>query len=495
MAMLGRGNGGAADQKAKLAALDRVQAVIEFDLNGTILMANDNFLGAVGYSLDEIKGKHHSMFVEPAYRDSQEYKGFWTKLRRGDFEAAQYKRIAKGGREIWIEASYNPILGKDGKPKKVVKFATDITAQKLEDADRAGQLAAINKAQAVIQFTLDGIILDANDNFLATVGYSLPEVKGRHHSMFVEPTYGSSAEYAAFWASLKRGEYQAAQYKRLGKGGREIWIQASYNPIMDASGRPYKVVKFATDITSQVKLLDQLRVMIDTNFGEIDQAVGRSAQESSAAMQAAAATSDNVQTMAAAAEELAASVAEISGGMAKSQAATDSAFEQTAVAGDFTKRLSDAASAMGGIVNLIQNIASQINLLALNATIESARAGEAGRGFAVVAQEVKNLANQAARATEQISTEINSVQDISNDVVSALGSIRDSVSVMREHVVATASAMEEQSAVTREMSINMQNTSDAVSAISTNIQTISSSVTQVSSAVATTRDAARVLAR
>ena len=480
---------------AKLAALDRVQAVIEFDLSGNILSANPNFLGAVGYDLSEIKGRHHSIFVEPSYKDSAEYRGFWERLRAGEFQAGQYKRLAKGGREIWIEASYNPMLGRDGKPYKVVKFATDITRQKAEDADRAGQIAAVQKAQAVIAFTLDGTILDANANFLSVVGYRLDEIVGQHHRMFVEPGYREGAEYAAFWAMLKQGQYQAAQYKRIAKGGKEVWIQASYNPIFDASGRPYKVVKFATDITDQVKLLADLRTMIDRNFGEIDEAVGRSTQESSAAIDAAQSTAGSVQTMAAAADELAASVAEVSESMAKSQAATDSAFERVSEASEFTRKLSDAANAMTGIVGLINNIASQINLLALNATIESARAGEAGRGFAVVAQEVKNLANQAARATEQINAEINGVQTISTDVVGALESIRGSVEVMRNHVVGTAAAVEEQTAVTRDMSQNMQGAARAVGEISQCIGSISAAVSEVSSAVATTREAARVLAR
>jgi len=483
------------DATAKLAALDRVQAIIEFDLDGIILNANSNFLGAVGYSLAEIKGRHHSMFVEPAYRDSDDYRAFWQRLRTGQFEAAQFRRVGKDGREIWIEASYNPLLDRSGKPYRVVKFATDISAQKATEADRAGQIAAIGKAQAVIEFTLDGIILNANDNFLGAVGYSLAEIKGQHHSMFCEPALKASAAYAAFWAALKRGEYQAAQYKRIGKGGREIWIQASYNPILDASGRPTKVVKFATDITEQMNLLATLRTMIDRNFGEIDQAVGRSSQESNNALSAADATRDSVQTMAAASEELAASVAEISQMMAKSQSATDSALEQTNAAGSFSQKLSDAAAAMGGIVGLINTIAGQINLLALNATIESARAGEAGRGFAVVAQEVKNLANQAAKATEQISMEINGVQSISSDVVRALDSIRASIEIMRDNVVATAASVEEQSAVTRDMSENMQQAARAVGEISENISGISASVTQVSQAVATTREAAVVLAR
>ncbi|GEP10612.1 methyl-accepting chemotaxis protein [Methylobacterium gnaphalii] len=483
------------ENNAKLAALDRVQAVIEFDLSGKILVANENFLSAVGYALPEIAGRHHSMFVDPAYKESTDYRAFWEKLRAGQYQAGQFKRLSKSGAEIWIEASYNPLFDPAGKPYRIVKFATDITRQKAEDADRAGQVAAISKSQGVIAFDLDGTILDANENFLSVVGYRLDEIKGRHHSMFVDPAYRVAPDYAAFWATLNRGTYQAGQYKRLAKGGREVWIQASYNPILDASGRPYKVVKFATDITEQVSLLAKLRVMIDQNFGEIDQAVGRSTQESQIALDAARTTSGSVGTMAAATEELAASVAEVSQSMQKSQAATDSASERVREASDYTQRLSNAANAMSGIVGLINTIAAQINLLALNATIEAARAGDAGRGFAVVAQEVKSLASQAARATDQINGEIEGIQAVSSEVVGALDSIRQSVDVMRNHVVATAAAVEEQSAVTRDMSVNMQEAARAVATIADNITGITSAVTQVSDAVATTRNAAQVLAR
>ena len=481
--------------RAKLAALDRVQAVIEFDLDGRVLSANENFLALMGYTLPEIAGRHHEIFVEPAHRTTPEYRAFWQRLRGGTFEAAQFRRITKDGREVWIEASYNPLIGRDGRPYGVVKFATDITRQKQEDADRAGQIAAIRKAQAVIAFDLDGTILDANDNFLAAVGYDRDEVVGRHHSIFVDPRERTSPDYAAFWASLRSGAYQSAQFRRLGKGGREIWIQAVYNPILDASGRPYKVVKFATDITEQVRLLGSLRTLIDKNFGEIESAVTHSSTAASTATRAAHTTSGNVQTVAAAAEELAASVSEMSQSIVRSQGATDNAYACVQAADGYTKRLAETAAAMTGIVGLIQTIAGQINLLALNATIEAARAGEAGRGFAVVASEVKALADQAARATEQINAEIGNVQAVSHEVVGALGSIRGSVSVMRETVVATAAAIEEQSAVTRDLAENMQSAAGAVTSITGSIGSIAAAVDQVSAAVNTTRDAAKVLAR
>jgi methyl-accepting chemotaxis protein len=490
---MGRQNG--ADTSAKLMALERSQGVIEFELDGTIIRANENFLGVVGYNLDEIVGKPHSLFVEPAMREGRAYAEFWQALRRGEFQAGQFKRIGKGGREVWIEASYNPLLDRKGKPYRIIKFATDITRQKAQDADREGQIDAIHKAQAVIAFNLDGTIIEANENFLSVVGYTSPEIVGQHHGLFVEPTLRASPAYAEFWAKLRQGEYQKGQFKRIGKGGREVWIEASYNPIFDASGRPYKVVKFATDITAQIALLADLKRLIEQNFAEIDGVVLRSSEEARSATQAAGSTANNVQTMAAASEELAASVNEISHSMSKARTATDDAHAQVDAAGAVTQKLTTTATAMSGIVALIQNIASQINLLALNATIEAARAGEAGRGFAVVAQEVKNLAAQAAHATNQISSEIDSVQAASEQVAGTLGTIQGSVETMRDYVVSTAAAVEEQSVATREMSSSMQEAAEAVRAIAQNVQAISGSINDVSRAVSMTKDAARVLAR
>jgi len=418
------------EEAGKIAAMSRAQAVIEFDMDGTIVTANDNFLGAMGYSLAEIQGKHHSLFVTPADRDSAAYREFWAKLNRGEFEAAEYKRIGKGGKEVWILATYNPILNDAGKPFKVVKFATDVTQHKLKAADNDGQIAAIGKSQAVIEFNMDGTIRLANPNFLDAMGYSFREIQGKHHSMFVEMAERDSPAYRQFWEALNRGQYQAAEYKRIAKGGREIWTQASYNPILDLNGKPFKVVKYATDITAQ--------------------AVARKKAESARGL---------IETVAAGSEEMSASIREISETMTKSRETAVMATGRIEAADQQAQKLNSAAQAMGGIVELIGNITGQINLLALNATIESARAGEAGRGFAVVASEVKNLANQAKHATDTISKEIEALNGVAGDVVGSLTAIKTAIADVNEFIASTAAAVEEQSIVTADMSSNMQRAS------------------------------------
>ncbi len=424
------------EDAGKIAAIGRAQAVIEFNLDGTIVTANDAFLNALGYSLAEIQGKHHGMFVAPEERNSDAYREFWAKLNRGEFQAGEYKRIGKGGKEVWILASYNPILDDAGKPFKVVKFATDISAQKLRNANFEGQIEAIGKSQAVIEFGMDGMVLNANENFLNTLGYSLAEIQGKHHSMFVPPDERNSEAYRAFWASLNRGEFQSAEYRRIGKGGKEVWIQASYNPIRDLNGRPYKVVKYATETTAQViarKKSDAVRAMMEQ--------------------------------VAAGAEELNASVREISQAMVRSKDTATDAVERVEAADQQAQRLSTAAGSMSSIVELITDITGQINLLALNATIESARAGEAGRGFAVVAAEVKNLANQARQATDKIGSEIGNLTEISTDVVNALNSIKNAIQSVNEYVSSTAAAVEEQSTVTSEMSSSMRRAAEEAASI------------------------------
>jgi methyl-accepting chemotaxis protein len=438
-----------ADTLSQIEAIDRSQGVIAFDLDGTILTANRNFLGVVGYGLDEVKGRHHRMFVDQPERDSAGYRAFWAGLAQGAFQSGEFRRVGKDGREIWLQATYNPILDPAGRPIKVMKFATDITAEKLRNAELRGQVEAIGRSQGVIHFDLAGHVLDANANFLSVLGYPLDQIRGQHHRMFVDPSYGASSAYQAFWAALRRGEFQSGIYQRVGAGGRAIWIQASYNPIFDTSGKPFKVVKYATDITTRMR----------SQIG----AAGASSQ-----------TLVNVQTVAAAAEELNASIGEIASSLARSRHEVDEMDLRAQRAERSTGELAGAATSMNGIVQLIQGVGAQINLLALNATIEAARAGEAGRGFAVVAGEVKNLSNQVTNATARIAEDIKTMQAVSGDVVATLTAIGQSIDAVRGFVTGVSSAVEEQSAVTNKISMSMQTAAHGVADIDRSLQSLAS---------------------
>ena len=482
---------------AKFDALSKSQAVIEFNLDGTIITANQNFLSAMGYRLDEIQGKHHSLFVDPDYRETAEYKEFWEALRRGEFQAREFPRVAKGGRQIWIQASYNPLLDAHGKPFKVVKFAADITEQKLRNADYEGQINAIQKSQAVIEFNLDGTVITANDNFLKTLGYRLEEIQGKHHGLFVEPDYRESIAYREFWDSLRRGEYQAAEYKRVAKGGRAVWIQASYNPIMGADGKLNKVVKFATDTTAQVEdriRRSEIQKSIDADLGMITDAVTATTERVTSAASASTQTSSNMQAVASGAEELAASVGEISRQASDALNSSMQAVQQANETNAIVSGLAVAAQKIGDVVKLINNIADQTNLLALNATIEAARAGEAGRGFAVVASEVKSLATQTAKATDEISAQIAEVQGTTASAVNVIEAITQTISRVNEISAAIAASVEEQASVTQSISENMQVAAKGVTDINANMNDIATATKSVDDSTRKVRDASRALA-
>jgi methyl-accepting chemotaxis protein len=494
-----------ADFASQVAAISRSQFVIEYSMDGTILDVNENFEKLLGYTKDELLGKNASMFVDEASRNSAAFKEVWEKLNRGEFFTAETKRIGKGGKELWIEAFYNPIFGLNGKPYKVVNYFRDVTEQKKSAADYAGQIGAISKAQAVIEFHMDGTVITANDNFLKTLGYTLDEVKGKHHSMFVDEDYRRSADYKEFWAKLNRGEYQAAEYKRIGKGGKEVWIQASYNPIMDLNGKPFKVVKYATDVTQRVKIAQEVEKIsqglasASEELTATSQQMSSNAEETSAQANVVSAGAEqvnkNLQTVATGSEEMSTSIKEIAKNAHESAKVATSAVKVAEDTNQIVSKLGDSSTEIGQVIKVITSIAQQTNLLALNATIEAARAGEAGKGFAVVANEVKELAKQTAKATEDISRKIEAIQGDTKSAVGAIAQISEVIKQVNDFSNTIATAVEEQNATTNEMARNVGEAAKGSGEITTNIGGVSDAAQSTTQGANDSLKAAEALAK
>ena len=447
-----------ADYRGQIAAINRAQAVIEFGMDGRVCEVNENFARVMGYHRDEVIGKHHSLFVDPAYANSAEYRAFWAKLNRGEYEVGNFKRLGKGGREVWITASYNPIPDASGKFVKVAKYASDVTEQMGRNADFAGQLAAINRAQAVIEFDMDGTVRKINDNFARFTGYSEQELIGRHHSMFIEPAAVNAPEYRALWTKLNRGEPEIGNYKRVVKGGREVWIQASYNPIPDANGKPFKVVKYASDITANMQAQAALQAAVSqtqaavklaaegdltqriplegktgdlealcrgvntllestadlvkrvkTATAEVQQGAEEISRGNTNLSQRTEEQASSLEETASSMEEMTSTVKQTADNAGQANHLAMAARQQAEKGGSVVNSavqamsgINEASKKIADIIGVIDEIAFQTNLLALNAAVEAARAGEQGRGFAVVATEVRNLAGRSATAAKEI---------------------------------------------------------------------------------------------
>ncbi|MQT84665.1 PAS domain S-box protein [Pseudomonas sp. FSL R10-2964] len=375
------------DMAAKVQAISRSMAIIEFAPDGTILDANENFCRVVGYSADEIRGKHHRLFCEAAYVKSSEYNNFWRDLARGEPLSGTFSRLDKAGREVWLEASYMPIVGADQHVVRVIKVASDVTDRINKEHETQSIVNALSRSMAVIEFSPDGRVINANQNFLDTMHYSLSEIVGQHHGMFCRRSEAESAGYKAFWASLNRGEYHSRRFERVDKHGHTVFLEASYNPIFDARGRLYKVVKFASDITAQVTNLQTAA----------ESAHSTSVQNDACAQKGSQVVQQTVQIIEAISKDL----------------------NEAAQSIDAVSKQSDS---IGKIVQTIRGIADQTNLLALNAAIEAARAREHGRGFAVVADEVRSLAARTSAATLEIVEVVRRNHDLSLSAVTSMQS-------------------------------------------------------------------------
>jgi methyl-accepting chemotaxis protein len=495
------------NMKAVMSAFDSSFAYVEFDPNGAVLSANTNYLRLMGYSGDEVVGKHHRLFVDSATAGSPAYAQFWADLKAGKGQSNTYKRIMKDGRQVWLQAAYAPVTDEKGVVRKIVKIATDVTETRIRAADFEAQITAIKLALAVVEFDLAGNVIAVNDRFSSTLGYGAEEIVGRHHRTFVDGTHAASREYQQFWQELASGKPQTGEYLRIGKDGKRVWLQASYNPILDLDGRPTKIVQYASDVTERIEGQEQLARVFDEvaksstslsnssqELASVSQQMASNAQETSNQAGTVAAAADqvsrSVSTVASGIEEMNASIREIARNASEANKIAGAAVTSASNTSETVGKLGVSSNEIGKVVKVITSIAQQTNLLALNATIEAARAGEAGKGFAVVANEVKELAKETARATEDISQKIATIQGDTERVVYAITEIGSTISKINDIQTTIASAVEQQTATAGGIVRTVAEAAKATGQISQNIASVAEAAKYTTEGASSTEGAA-----
>ncbi|AYJ79724.1 chemotaxis protein [Aliarcobacter cryaerophilus ATCC 43158] len=462
-------------------AINNNYAVIYFKPDGTVIKANEIFLKTMGYSLEEIVGKHHSIFCEDKFTNTQEYKDGWNNLRAGKTLTAEFQRVKKDKSLIFLRASYMPVI-ENGKVLEVIKLAQDITKNRLKNLFFIGQVKAINKSNAVIEFDMNGNILNANDNFLNTLGYKKEDIIGKHHSIFCEESYKNSNEYKEFWKKLNRGEFDSGEYLRIGKNGNHIWIQASYNPIFDMDGKAFRVVKYATDITHRKNTMFEVEKEIKEFSNSLNTLLSTSinmlkdAKFSNENSQNATNSSQNInsliQDLSNKIDEMQQAIVDIASKTSKNEQIAQEANIQSKHTATAMIKLNEESQKIGETVNIISQIAFQTNILSLNAAVEAATAGEAGKGFAVVAQEVRNLASRSDDAAKNITERIALIQNLVKNSLDSIHEIDETISDISTISKEISVSMSEQKQNSSIVSQNAKDGSKSLNEVTKNMQDV-----------------------